>query len=921
MRKIHIAALAFSFLFSVNQVMAQPANDNCNAATVLADVDNYCSGNGEFTNVNATLSGTAQPFCFPDVTSDVWFTFTAVATTLHVTVIGATNNPNIPSGGTLQNPQFAIYSGNCASLNEIACASDGFGANIIESFAGPLTVGQTYFIRVDGRSGNTGTFRLCVNNFNAVPEPSGDCPTGVILCDKSSFTVESLIGTGSQSNEIDPGLCIGQEFASAWYRWTCDQPGTLTFTITPTNPSDDIDFAIFELPGGIDDCSNKEMLRCEAAGENVGEPFSCWEPCTGPTGLNSTETDQVELPGCGANCSQINNNFVSEIVMEVGASYALIINNFSNTGNGFTIEWGGTGTFLGPTADFTSTPDNSGCLNEAIVFQDNSQSIAGVASWEWNFGVGANPATASGPGPHEVTYSTPGIKSVTLVIEDESGCIVTSIQQYEVFDLPTVDLEIIADYCGPQDNTGQIIISPTGGATPYQYDWGPTGIFTSDSSMMDLATGIYTVVVQDANGCTALLTPEIEEGLSLAAGIDPVQPPTCNGDSDGSISVTVEISNPPVTYDFGNGPQASNTLDNVSAGTITVHVVDGQGCEGFFTIVVEDYPPLELGIDPLDISCFGENDGTTTALPMGGEGTYTYLWDNGETTQTIENLSAGPYTVTVTDGNGCTSVTQADIIEPPEIIATAEVEDILCAGDATGTITVDAEGGTPPFEYSVNGTDFQPDPQLSDLPAGSYTVTVRDSRGCEFTLDAFIDEPLPLVVDAGPDQTIDLGFTADIRAQTLPLFRPVTITWNPSETLDCGDCDDPVASPFETTTYTIQIIDEDGCMAEDQLTIFVNVIRPVYIPNVFSPNGDGINDFFTVYGGPAVSSILKLRVYDRWGELVFDGQNFPPNDEPSGWDGTFKGKPMNSAVFAYYAEVEFIDGVVILYEGDVTLLR
>lgn len=917
MRKIRLLALLCLYFFSAGTLLAQPSNDECANAITLTDVSNYCSATGEFSNANGSLSGPAIPGCFPNGANDVWFTFVAQATTLQVAVIGNTANPNIPPGGTVNSPQFVIYEGNCNNLAEIQCASDGFGDNIIETFAGPLTVGQTYYIRVDARDGNTGTFQLCVNNFNAVPDPSSDCPTGVILCDKSSFTVENLVGTGNQPNEIDPGLCIGTEFASAWYRWTCLDPGTLTFTITPTNPSDDIDFAVFELPGGIDDCENKEKLRCEAAGENVGQPFANWAICTGATGLSETETDTDEQPGCSGG----NNNFVAAIDMVAGRSYALIVNNFSNTGNGFSIEWGGTGTFQGPEADFNAIPQTSACLSDVISFSDASQSVDGIDEYEWNFGVGAMPATATGPGPHDVTYSTPGIKFVTLTITSEDGCIVTTTQQYEILGEPTVDPEIIADYCGPMDNTGDIYLTPTGGAQPYTYDFGPTGVFSPDSFLLDVIAGPYVVNVQDDNGCTTLLTLDIPEGLSLQAGVDPVSPPTCNGDSDGSISISIEIANPPVTFDFGNGPQASNTLDNIPAGTYNVQVVDGQGCEGFFTIEVVDFPPLELSIDPLDISCFGENDGSIVVTAMGGEGTYTYLWDSGQTTDSIANLSEGTYTVTVTDGNECTATATADIIEPPEIFVTIDVEDVLCAGDATGVIDVTATGGTPPFEYSTDGTNFQSDPTLANLLAGDYTVYVQDSRGCIFTLDANIDEPPPLLVDAGPDQTIDLGYTANIRATTLPPFRPVSIVWNPSETLDCNDCDDPTATPVGTTTYTITITDSTGCTATDNITIFVNLERPVYPPNAFSPNGDGINDFFTLYAGPAARSIRTLKVFDRWGELVFEGTDLPLNDEPSGWDGTFKGQAMNPAVFAYFADVEFIDGVVIQFEGDITLVR
>ncbi len=915
MRKYFPAILSLFFVFTTNMLHAQ--SDECATATVLANVSNYCSASGEFDNIGASASGILQAGCFPSVNNDVWFSFTAIATTLNVTVVGNTTGPTGP-GGTLDEPQFAIYSGNCSTgLILEACISDNFGTNIVETFAGPLTIGQTYYIRVDGRNGDTGSFQLCVNNFNAVADPNGDCPTGVILCDKSTFTVESLVGTGNNNNEFDQNICIQTEFASAWYRWTCETAGTLTFVITPTNPSDDIDFALFELPNGVDDCANKKKVRCEAAGENVGQPFSTWQVCTGPTGLQTGETDSDEFPGCSGG----NNNFVAPINMEVGMSYALIINNFSNTGNGFTIEFGGTGTFQGPTADFTTEPPLTACLNDIVTFTDASQSVEGISAWQWNFGIGASPSTATGPGPHDVSYSSTGTKFVSLTITSESGCIITDVQEYTILEEPDIDIEIIADYCGPSATTGAVILHATGNGLPYTYDFGATGVFTADTLYENLEVGTYVVEVMGNNGCTQLFTVALPEGLSLAAGIDPVKPPTCNGDSDASISISIEISNPPVTFDFGNGPQTSNELNGIPAGTYDVYVVDGQGCDGSFTIVVEDFPPLEISIDPEDISCYGEGDGMITVTAMGGAGNYVYSWDNGETTEIIDNLEEGSYTVTVVDGNGCSAVASADIIEPDSISLSLDIIDVLCAGDASGVINVNATGGTPPYEYSADGTTYQDAPSLTGLAAGDHTAYVRDSRNCIYTIDGLLTEPPPLIVEAGPDQTIDLGYTANINAQIVPPFRPVAITWTPSESLDCADCDDPTAMPVQTTTYLITIVDSTGCVSVDSLTIFVDLKRPVYIPNAFSPNSDGINDFFIPYSGPAARAIKTLKVFDRWGELVFNGSEIALNDEPSGWDGSFKDKQMNPAVYAYFAEIEFIDGVVVLFEGDLTLVR
>ncbi|MBK9018270.1 MAG: gliding motility-associated C-terminal domain-containing protein [Saprospiraceae bacterium] len=904
-----------AFLCCANSLFAQPANNECANATPLTNLNNWCSAAAGFTNVGATLSNVINPSCFPSGNADVWFTFVAQANTVNIRVIGATAG-NIPPGGSLQEPQFALYSGNCTALTLVQCASDAFGTNVAETFAGPLTIGQTYFIRVDARDNNTGTFKLCINNYNAVPELSSDCFSAVILCDKSPFSVELAVGEGSDPNEVEPTACINSEIASSWYRWTCKDAGTLAFTITPNNSSDDIDFAVYELPGGINDCENKEIVRCEAAGENVGSPFSEWEICTGSTGLSLNESDVTEVPGCPLG----QNNFVAALDMVVGKSYALVINNFSESGNGFSIEFGGTGTFLGPDADFTVAPQTI-CQGSTITFTDNSTSLDPITVWQWNFGIGASPASANGKGPHSVTYNSPGPKSVALTITNEDGCNVTDVETINVLPLPEVDPTLLDDYCGPTDNTGAVILAPTGDGQPYLYDWLGNGVFTADSSLLDLASGNYSVVVQTASGCTQSFNFTVEEGLSLAAGVDPVQPPTCNGDSDGSISISIQIANPPVQFDFGNGLQSSNTLSGIPAGIYNVLVVDGQGCDGTFTIEVVDFPPLLLGVSPVDISCFGANDGTITVTPSGGAGGYSYLWSNGATSATIENLAAGTYTVTVTDENGCSATAEADIIEPAELTMTLEAVDVICFGDETGVITVTAMGGTPPFEYSANGTDFQADPSITNLAGGDYDVVVRDSRGCTITLPATINQPPPIIVEAGNDQTVDLGYTADLNATVTPLNLPVTLSWTPSESLSCPDCLRPTALPFGTTTYYLTATDENNCSGIDSVTVFVNLVRPVYIPNVFSPNGDGLNDFFTVYGGKAAKSIKAIKVFDRWGDNVFEGFDIPLNDEPFGWDGIFRGKLMDTGVFAYLAQVEFIDGVVVLFEGDVMIIR
>lgn len=994
--------IIFFPVFNVS-VYAQPANDNCENALLISDVSNYCSTPGQFTNVNATPSPTPIATCFPitGTSHDVWFQFVAQGNYLNASVNGDTDfNP----GGTLDYPQLAVYEGTCDALVQLACISDAVAINSIQTFAGPLNPGQTYYVRVDARNSQEGTFQLCLNNYNQIPEPSGDCFTGVILCDKSPFVVDEVIGEGSDPNELgDSGcnsaFCYLEESSSTWYRWTCDQPGTLTFTLTPLNPVDDIDFILYELPGGIDDCQNKEEIRCMASGENVSMPLADWISCTGPTGLAIGDPDFSET--CG--CQEGDNNFVNAIDMEAGKSYALIINNFSNSGSGFSVEFGGTGTFLGPEADFEAAPAIA-CYGESIIFQDlSSFSNGSIEKYTWNFGNGAFPAQAGGPGPHGVIYQSVGLKIISLTIESDQGCIVTTtgtvlvepccddvnsisadvsitplncpndsigaidltpssnappfnfiwdngnttedignlasglytvtitnaatcteIFSYEVPGPPPLILQpqMIMPTCdGGMD--GSLSLFPAGGnGAPYLYNWG-TG-FSSANALNNLPVGTYSVTVQDANGCLKDSVLEVTElVLQLDPNVQNVIEPSCFGFSDGSLLIAIANGQPPYQYDFNNGDGfgPSNLLTGIPAGNYTVDVLDANNCKGTFELSIGQPLPLSLAIDTVNVSCFGFADGSATVVVNGGVGNYQYNWTNGETTAMIGPLETGNYFLTVNDANGCSIEGGVAITEPPQLVAAIDsLADVLCFGDNTGIVVLLASGGSPPYQYSANGQFFQNTALLRNLFAGSFNFIVQDANGCTDTVGGIIEEPLPLSIDAGPDQTIDLGSSTTLPTFLTPYFRTVTYSWQPPDSLSCQDCGRPTANPTETTTYTVTVRDSNDCTAADEVTVFVKKERPIYFPNVFSPNGDGINDYFTIFGNEAIRRLRFVRIYSRWGSLVYEGKNLTPGVEKEGWDGRFRGKPMSPGVFAFVAEVEFVDGLIVLYKGDVTLV-
>lgn len=992
------------FVFSGWNLMAQPPNDDCINATFLPDVTNWCSAIGEYTNVGATVSGYGSPTCGSGGLNDVWFTFVAQATDITIIING---NSGPGGGGTLLNPRVVLYAGTCGgTINELECGQSGFN-HIVEIYKGGLVIGETYLIRVMSLLPAGGTFELCVNNYNAPVIPTSDCPEASILCDKSPFVVQSVTGAGSDITELDDATCfsngtpsVNNESNSTWFTWICDQAGPLEFTLTPNNPSDDLDFVVYELPNGIGDCGNKIPLRCMASGD-----FVFPSKCMGPTGLKAGETDVSEPAGCGL-ASQ--SNYLAPLLMEAGKAYALGINNFTSTGNGFSVEWGGTGTFRGPEAAFITLPGKPAyCIGETIQFQDASTFELGqIVSWTWFFGLDATPATISGPGwpiPHNVTYSTAGVKSVALVVETNLGCIITTVQTVVVetccdaFNAMTVTddltlLDCYGDSDGAIDLTvtsvtptayqwttaqttedlsglpsgsytvtitneatcdtvltyeitsppliegnplitkptcdggqdGAILMQTTGGVPPYLYDWQDGNGFVATNTLTNIPVGLYLVTIRDANDCEVTVAVDVRElELELDPAVQAVIEPSCFGGSDGQITMTIINGLPPYEYNFnGTGWGTQNTFTGLSATSYIVQVRDANNCLGYFVFNMGEPDPLVLEAIGTDISCFGAADGQVVAEVSGGVGNYTYLWSDGQVQEVATGLSPGTYTVTVTDGNGCTIVDQASIIQPPQLfLDLIEVIDVRCYAEANGSLTVLGSGGTPGYLYSVDGGPFQDSPTFSNLKAGDYEVTVMDDQGCLTTITVTVNQPPPLLVDAGADVTIDLGYSTVLVSTVSPPFTPVSIQWTPIAPPGCATCPDVEVGPVNTTTFQITVVDSSGCTASDQVTVVVNKIRDIYIPNAFSPDGNGINDYFTVYGGIAAESVLVFRIYNRWGGLIYEGTNFPLNSDIDGWDGTYKGQYLNPDVFAFYALIRFIDDEEIIYKGDLQLTR
>jgi gliding motility-associated-like protein len=346
------------------------------------------------------------------------------------------------------------------------------------------------------------------------------------------------------------------------------------------------------------------------------------------------------------------------------------------------------------------------------------------------------------------------------------------------------------------------------------------------------------------------------------------------------------------------------------AGPYTLTVTDTVGCEVSEVVEVTAKAPPDYEY-LIEESC-------DSARVFFTPGAYRYAWGDGERGNPLVTATGGAFSVTITDAEGCSSINLIDIPPPDGPDVRLEVTQPRCPKEL-GIVEVIAEQPGRPLIFSTDGgATYSVSPRFEELPPGPFSVLVQDQLGCVQQLTTTIQRPdtmgVRLKLDeltVRPTTTVSLGVET---AGNIQLYQ-----WLPKE-IDSGG---PTTRFTATTNLDIRIIVEDdrGCRATDGLPLTV-VVGPNYIPNAFSPNGDGINDYFTFFSDLGSGEIIEfLQVYNRAGGMVFEATEIGLNDESLGWDGTFLGKPMNAGVFAFYGIVRFGNGERKAFKGDVTLIR
>ena len=343
------------------------------------------------------------------------------------------------------------------------------------------------------------------------------------------------------------------------------------------------------------------------------------------------------------------------------------------------------------------------------------------------------------------------------------------------------------------------------------------------------------------------------------------------------------------------------------------------GCDSTYKIIVNFLPPINADFQ-VQASCINQANGKVTLAIEGGRAPYSLFWEGNNLagTQNINNLAPGSYYIIIEDNFNCKMEHQIQIESIPEPEIEKAILDITCFGANDGSISLFSDKN---LVYSLNNLNPNTEGIFTNLAPSTYELTIKDELGCQYFDNITLVEPAQILVDLPEKLSINLGNSIEL----VPLItgpNQVNFEWTAIESLSCFDCENPIAAPLKNTKYQLTIYDVNNCESQDEVLVLVETNKGIYTPNVFSPNNDGQNDLFTIQAadGP-VEEVESFKIFDRWGNMVYEAHNFQPNDESYGWDGTYKGQIMNNGVFVYFAIVKFVDGTETKVQGDITLTK
>lgn len=542
-----------------------------------------------------------------------------------------------------------------------------------------------------------------------------------------------------------------------------------------------------------------------------------------------------------------------------GGSDGQVIANASGGTSPYTFTWpSGTvnsvDTSLSTGTYVVTVNDARGCTDTAsITVTEPAQLIASISTFTpvSCYGGSNGTATAAGSGgtpPYSYLWPSGGNTNLEtglnagthiVTVSDNLGCsdtVSVTILQPDSLIANSTELQPVS--CNGL-NDGIASASASGGVSPYTYSWPSGSTFSNDSNLF---TGTYVVTISDNNSCTATDTVIITEPSPLIASISNSSNVLCFGGNDGSLTASVIGGTSPYFYQWPSGTIIA-TESNLIAGRYTVTITDSRGCTDSISGLITEPNPLDLSLVLNPVSCNGGADGSATINPIGGTPAYTFFWSDGSSNNSFNNLSAGTYSISLTDFNGCTIDSTFSIIEPQPLLVTVSDNDTVCL-NTPADISASASGGNGNYTFNWSqGIGFGANKQVNPLQSTTYVVSTTDAKGCQAPLDSV----RIFIRDIGSDSIrlfsggdICVGQSSTVRATHNGTLGPYTYQWR---TLGPG-LGPKTVFPNTSTYYVFTATDACGVSRTDSILVGVENYPVVTLPNVIENGCAPLRVFF-----------------------------------------------------------------------------
>ncbi len=569
----------------------------------------------------------------------------------------------------------------------------------------------------------------------------------------------------------------------------------------------------------------------------------------------------------------------------------------------------------GPTGILTFTPMNV-CVNGQVSFHLTNTGSAPLDSY-YVWSIPPYGAFSTDTPGFVINYNTAGVYNPYVLI-DSSGCQIAihTADSVHVFSPPAITVTHPPVTCG---YSVQLLASGT-----LTYNWIPSYGLSCDTCSNPVASPVlatlYTVVGTNIAGCRDTVTTYVV--------IDPPHYISFTGSARTCIGHCDSISAGPIAGVYvWSGPALSCTICRdvvvcpVATSVYTVVVTDTLGCRDTNTLKVTVEPLPVLQYNPLPAYVC---KGTPSQIFAAGAAHFNWLPDTDVSCDTCASPFLSPanslvYTVTGTSIYGCENKILVPVTVFERNPTVVSKDTTICIGDH---IQLYAAGGVKYLWIpgAKMNDDTIPNPIVYPDTTQTYRVVITENVCFKEIRDVTITvAPLP-VISMPASYTIIAGSQVQLNGHVSNNVK-AKYTWAPADNLTCSECSSPIATPVGNTIYTVTAISSDGCVADS--TIAINMYcdnSQVFIPNTFTPNKDGVNDQFYV-SGRGISTIKSLKVYNRWGEVVYDRQNIPANDPNNGWDGTFKNGELAPDVFVFVVDAVCELGEIFHYQGNIALVR